>query len=412
MIRGAFRRRHPTTTASKPYRHTVMEGFIDDYNRLRLLVALAGLALLAVAALAGTRSWVIGINAVSMGIIVIHSGWCMVAGVRSPRLALTLDITATSLAAWAVVNIQTRGVSLALWCVLITFLTYGRWRYAFYAYTTLWYLLIISRDSPVQELATTFRTIFIVAVIVLVLISVSRRMLMLELQRSQLLGSVSHELRNQLTGVMGMIDLALDEEAAPAPREVRDLISLARREAADATDLIEDLLTASRMESNVLDVTFEPVDLDLEVARVVDHYPSDGMSIQHTGPRSGVVALADQVRLRQVLRNLLSNAVRYGGHSISISVHPEGAIVHIKVLDDGPGVPAGEEETIFLPYRRAANVLRHRSSVGLGLWISRRLAKAMGGDLTYGRVNTQTVFQLTLPVFVPLALPEPTAAGA
>ena len=411
MIRAVARRR-PGTAAPRAYRHTVVEGFIDDYARLRIIFALTGLILLAGFAIKGTPSWVIGIYAVALGAIAVHSTWSMASGVRSPRLALTLDITVTSVAAWAAVNVQARGLSLALWCVIITFLTYGRWRFAFYTYATLWYLLMISRDSPVQELAFTFRTIFVVAVIVVVLDSVSRRMLMLELQRSQLLGSVSHELRNQLTGVMGMIDLALDDEAAPAPAELRDLISLARREAADAADLIEDLLTASRMESNVLDVMFEPVDLDLEVAKVVDHYPSEGMSIQHIGPRSGVVALADQVRLRQVLRNLLSNAVRYGGHSISISVHPEGSIVHIKVLDDGPGVPAGEEETIFLPYRRAANALRHRSSVGLGLWISRRLAKAMGGDLTYGRVNTQTVFQLTLPVFVPLALPEPTAAGA
>ena len=105
-----------------------------------------------------------------------------------------------------------------------------------------------------------------IGVAVLILVTVNQRMLMLELQRSQLLGSVSHELRNQLTGVMGMIDLALDKNIVPSQEEVRDLIVLARREAADATGIIEDLLTASRMESNVLDVATEPVDLDQEVA--------------------------------------------------------------------------------------------------------------------------------------------------
>jgi two-component system OmpR family sensor kinase len=253
---------------------------------------------------------------------------------------------------------------------------------------------------------------FVVAVIVIALNTINQRMLMLELQRSQLLGSVSHELRNQLTGVMGMIDLALDKEIVPSQEEVRDLIVLARREAADAAGVIEDLLTASRLEGNALDVVSEPVDLALEVANIVDHYPSEGMSINHTGPRSGVVALADQVRLRQVLRNLLSNAVRYGGKAISISVHPDGARAHIRVADDGPGVPSGEEETIFLPYRRAANTPRHKSSVGLGLWISRRLAKAMGGDLTYRHVNGETVFEVTLPVCTPpvVTLPMPVAA--
>jgi two-component system sensor histidine kinase KdpD len=86
--------------------------------------------------------------------------------------------------------------------------------------------------------------------------------------------------------------------------------------------------------------------------------------------------------------------------------------VHVRVADDGPGVPAGEEETIFLPYRRAANTPRHRSSVGLGLWISRRLAKAMGGDLTYSHAGSQTVFELTLPLYVPPVITEPVPIAA
>ncbi|MGZ8785091.1 MAG: sensor histidine kinase, partial [Acidimicrobiia bacterium] len=264
--------------------------------------------------------------------------------------------------------------------------------------------------TPAQELVTTGSVLAATGSIVLILLTVSRRSLTLEVQRSQLLGSVSHELRNQLTGVMGMIDLVLDEDGLPIAGETRDLIGLARREAADANDIIEDLLTASRMESNVFEVASEPVDLDLEVAKIVDHYPAEGMTVRHTGPRSGVVALADQVRLRQVLRNLLSNAVRYGGKSIDVSVHPDGAKVHVRVADDGPGVPAGEEETIFLPYRRATT-RRHNSSIGLGLWISRRLARAMGGNLTYSHVGTETVFELTLPVYAPpfSTLPTPVA---
>ena len=388
-----------------------MEGFIDDYSRFRLAFSVAALAVVAGFALAGTRNRVVLFTAVSVGIIAIHSGWSILAGVRNPRLSLALDITVSSIAGWAAINLPGRGLALAMWCVIIPFLTYGRWRLAFYAYAIFAYLALISRTSPAPELGSTVRTMFIVGIIVVVLNNVSRRMLMLEVQRSQLLGSVSHELRNQLTGVMGMIDLALDEDLVPSKEEVRDLIGLARREAADAAGIIEDLLTASRIESNVLEVTMEPVDLDREVSRIVDHFPAEGMSIHHTGQRSGVVALADQIRLRQVLRNLLSNAVRYGGKSISISVHPDGARVHVRVGDDGPGVPQGEEESIFLPYRRANDTPRHRGSVGLGLWISRRLAKAMAGDLTYRRPNSQTVFELTLPVYSPIFQQEPTPAA-
>lgn len=408
-----FRRRDRAGKTPKPYRHTVMEGFIDDYRRVRLIIALASLGLLGVLFLVGGQeTTVLVVNALGLSIMAVHAGWSLFTGVRTPRIALALDITVIGAASATSAVESTSAILLAFWCVLITFLTFGRSRYLFYGYAAIVYFVTVSRVEPAPDLALTLSVLFMIGVAVTILITVNQRMLMLELQRSQLLGSVSHELRNQLTGVMGMIDLALDRDIVPSAEEVRDLIILARREAADANGVIEDLLTASRMESNALDVATEPVDLDLEVAKVVDHYPSEGMTISHTGPRSGVVALADQVRLRQVLRNLLSNAVRYGGKAIAISVHPDGARVHIRVADNGPGVPAGEEETIFLPYRRAANTRRHKSSVGLGLWISRRLAKAMGGDLTYRHVAGETVFEFTLPVYAPpvIAQSMPIAA--
>ena len=390
-----------------------MEGFIDDYRRVRFIIALASLGLLGVIfVLGGQQTNVLLVNALGLSIMAVHAGWSLITRVRTPRIAIFVDVTVIGAAAATSAVEATWALLLAFWCVLITFLTFGRSRVLFYVYVAIVYVATVNLAEPAPDLALTMSVLFMVAVMVLILITVNQRMLMLELQRSQLLGSVSHELRNQLTGVMGMIDLALDRNIVPSPEEIRDLMVLARREAADATGIIEDLLTASRMEGNALDVATEPVDLDQEVARVIEHYPIEGMTIRHTGPRSGVVALADQVRLRQVLRNLLSNAVRYGGKSITISVHPNGARAHIRVADDGAGVPVGEEETIFLPYRRAANTPRHKSSVGLGLWISRRLAKAMGGDLTYRHVAGETVFEFTLPVYSPpiVAQPVPIAA--
>ena len=388
-----------------------MEGFIDDYARVRLIIALVSLPLMVGFLFVGVHSLVIVLTALGLGVMALHAGWNLRSGVRTPRLALALDMTVISAAAIASVDPAVTAAAFGFWCVLITFVTQGRSRQVFYAYALGWYLLLIGFASPAQDIGTTVSVVAAIAFTVLILLTVSRRSLMLEVQRSQLLGSVSHELRNQLTGVMGMIDLVLDEDGMPIPDETRDLIVLARREATDATGIIEDLLTASRMESNVFNVTSEPADLDLEVAKLVDHYPAEGTTIRLTSPRSGVVALADPVRLRQVLRNLLSNAVRYGGKSIGVSVHPDGTNVRVRVTDDGPGVPAGEEEAIFLPYRRAT-IRRHKSSVGLGLWISRRLARAMGGNLTYSHAS-ETVFELTLPVYAPpdTASPKPVASA-
>jgi signal transduction histidine kinase len=227
----------------------------------------------------------------------------------------------------------------------------------------------------------------------------------LEMQRSQLLASVSHELRNQLAGVIGMIDLTLDEASKPSVEESREMIGLARREAVDATNIIEDLLTTSRMESNGLELAAEVVDIDLEVATIIDHYPAEGMKVHQVGVRTSVLAMVDPVRLRQIFRNLLTNAVRYGGTTIEVTVAEIGPAVHVLVADDGPGVPTGEGESIFLPYRRATNSLRHKGSVGLGLWISRRLARAMGGDLVYRRESERTIFDLRVPIWLPAPTP-------
>ena len=375
-----------------------MEGFIDDYGRVRLAVAISALALVAGVVLTGGSIRAASFYTVGFVVVAIHAAWSLTAGVRRPRLVLLMDMSLVGFAAFVAAFPGTAGISLAVWCVLITFLTYGKSRWFFYGYAVLWYLLRVSQSSPRQDLTASIAVIFGAAIVVLILLTVNRRMLMLESHRSQLLGSVSHELRNQLTGVIGMIDLALDQGPQPSPEEMRDLIGLARREALDAADVIEDLLTASRMESDALDFEIEPVDLDLEVAQMVDHYPENGRSIRYIPPGLDVLVAADRVRLRQVIRNLLSNAVHHGGKTIDISVSYGLNTAQVRVADDGPGVPPGEEANIFLPYRRAANTRRHQSSVGLGLWISRRLARGMNGDLTYRREDDQTVFELTLAI--------------
>ncbi|MGZ8754513.1 MAG: histidine kinase dimerization/phospho-acceptor domain-containing protein, partial [Acidimicrobiia bacterium] len=226
----------------KLHRGTFIEGFIDDYARVRLIMALVCLPLMVGLLFAGFERLVM---ALGFGAMAIHAGWNLRFGVRTPRLALALDMTVINAAAIVSVVPAITAAAFGFWCVLITFVTQGRSRLFFYAYALGWYLFLVSLATPVQDITTTGSVVAATAFSVLILLTVSRRSLMLEVQRSQLLGSVSHELRNQLTGVMGMIDLVLDEDGLPTPDETRDLIGLARREAADATDLIEDLLTAS-----------------------------------------------------------------------------------------------------------------------------------------------------------------------
>ena len=115
---------------------------------------------------------------------------------------------------------------------------------------------------------------------------------------------------------------------------------------------------------------------------------------------TGVDVWADPVRFRQVLRNLITNARRYGGGSIAIEVKQRGDAVAISVVDDGPGVPEDREQAIFEAYERGHANSTQPGSVGLGLTVSRQLARLMDGDLTFQRRDSMTCFEFTVPVFV------------
>ena len=107
-----------------------------------------------------------------------------------------------------------------------------------------------------------------------------------------------------------------------------------------------------------------------------------------------VLAWADPLRLRQILRNLLSNAVRYGAGDIRIEAVRRGSAVEVRVIDHGPGIPPADRDRVFQPYARVGPVVP--GSIGLGLAVSRRLARLMGGDLVYLGDHPAT-FQLTVP---------------
>lgn len=109
---------------------------------------------------------------------------------------------------------------------------------------------------------------------------------------------------------------------------------------------------------------------------------------------------ADPVRFRQVIRNLLTNARRYGGDYLAVDVEREAESVTITVIGDGPGVPDNREQAIFEAHERGHAQSTQPGSVGLGLAVSRELARMMGGDLTFERRNSMTRFAFTVPAFV------------
>jgi signal transduction histidine kinase len=116
------------------------------------------------------------------------------------------------------------------------------------------------------------------------------------------------------------------------------------------------------------------------------------------------------LRTRQILRNLITNAVRYGGDTIAVEVAAEGKMARVTVRDNGAGVKGMDGERIFDAYYRAAQAESKPDSVGLGLSVARQLARLMKGDLVYRRRSGWTEFELTLPLGEMPALIE-SAAG-
>jgi signal transduction histidine kinase len=210
--------------------------------------------------------------------------------------------------------------------------------------------------------------------------------------KDQLIRTVSHELRTPLSAILGYAQmLGVAEEQSP---ERDEMIATILRQGRDLSDIVEDLLTRAQSEARTLRVVSVPVNLVANVNQVLEAWhPEDRDRLRVTG--SPASAVGDPARVRQILRNLLSNAIRYGAGTVEIATGVEGDRAYLRVADEGAGVPEADAERIFLPYQRAGFAVP--GSIGLGLAISRELAHLMGGDLVYRRVDRRTVFELNLP---------------
>lgn len=212
--------------------------------------------------------------------------------------------------------------------------------------------------------------------------------------KDELVASVSHELRTPITTIMGMAFELRDHADRFGPGEADELIGLIADQSRELSNIVEDLLVAARSDLETLAVRPEALDVHDEIAQIVASTAPGPHPVIHA--EGAPTAWADPLRFRQIVRNLLSNARRYGGSTVRIDAGTEGGQVVVRVSDDGAGVPIGDEEAIFQPYTRSTRDDALPGSIGLGLPVSRRLARLMGGDLTY-RYDRGSIFEVRLP---------------
>jgi len=236
---------------------------------------------------------------------------------------------------------------------------------------------------------------------------VTREMLAVR-ARDDLVATVSHELRNPLTTLLGYLELGLDDPAVPdGPRRG---FEIAERNAQRLLLLVTDILAASSAAPNGAAIAITPAPMDVvgtaraAIESAAPLAASRGATIQLTG-MSRVPAFADELRVRQVLDNLLSNAIKYGreGGRIELVAASVDGFAVLEVHDDGPGIVPEDLTQVFDRYYRADAVRKTSThGYGLGLPISRQIARAHGGDLVASNAaGAGAVFRLTLPSEAP-----------
>lgn len=248
-----------------------------------------------------------------------------------------------------------------------------------------------------------------------------RQQAMLEAQRqsdskSRLVAMLSHEIRTPLNGILGMAQLL--ERSALTPQQSAQ-IGLMQRSGRHLLELVNDMLDLARIESGKLLVAQQPLALRatldevsrLLAGRAVEKGLQFELQLSEDLPQR---CLGDAARLRQVLHNLIGNAIKFTETGrVTVDAGLQGGRLRVSVSDSGEGIPASELERIFAPFEQiGSDRLQKREGTGLGLAISRELVRAMGGELLCESSPGQgSRFSFDLPCLPCLpcegALPEP-----
>ena len=223
--------------------------------------------------------------------------------------------------------------------------------------------------------------------------------------KSQFLRTVSHELRTPLNAIAGYADLVLMELRGPITDEQRLDLERIKRASQHLLGLINDILSFAKLEAGQVEFTFADVELSSVLGEVegllAPQMTAKGLRCAFAACAPGLRVRADAERLRQILINLLGNALKFtpSGGELHVDCASEADAVVIRVRDTGVGIPTEALERIFDPFVQVGRDLRAPSDgVGLGLAISRDLARRMGGELTAESVvGVGSTFTVRLP---------------
>lgn len=224
--------------------------------------------------------------------------------------------------------------------------------------------------------------------------------------QSQFLSTVSHELRTPLTVINGSLQMLTHNRANTSSEQADRLIELATKNAATLAKLVNDLLETQRLESSDLQLKLDTCDLDEIILDAVDgmetFLPEKNIKILYQRELRNVETLADCDRLRQVIVNVLSNAMKFSKPNSFVEVHlsVDAGMAMVNIRDFGSGIPPGSEETVFGRFTQVdATDTKSVYGSGLGMHISKQLMVRHGGNIHYvSDLGAGTTFTITIPV--------------
>ena len=225
--------------------------------------------------------------------------------------------------------------------------------------------------------------------------------------KSDFISLVSHELRTPLTSIIGFVSFILDGKAGAINDRQRNSLARVQRQSKRLAALINDLLDISRIESGRIQMDQAPISLLESVTQRIEEIrpQADEKSIRLalTAPESLPKVLGDEARMGQVFTNLIGNAIKFTPEhgEVSVKVEADGNLLHVEVIDTGPGIPPEERQKIFDKFYQLSDIsTRQQGGSGLGLSISKSIVEAHGGKLWIddGNQGKGSNFQFVLPL--------------
>jgi signal transduction histidine kinase len=223
--------------------------------------------------------------------------------------------------------------------------------------------------------------------------------------KSTFLSSMSHELRTPLNAIINFVEMVARGMIGPVNQEQVELLDQALHSSKHLLNLINDVLDISKIQAGQLTLFFEDqVSVQLEVEATLNIVggllQEKGLQLIRDIDSHLPMVSCDRRRVRQVLLNLISNAIKFTHKgTVTVSVKDQGQELLFAVIDTGPGIPLDKQALIFEPFIQAENGERQLQGTGLGLPISRSLIRAHGGELWVdSEPGEGSAFFFTLPV--------------